>query len=285
MVTKNQNSKAMKKILVPTDFSACASAAENYAFSLAKKADAELVFLHIIITPVNWSKLNKEQEDLFPDTKKAIAEAKSKLNNLIKKANENGIFSSKLLIYNSGNVKIHEFVASEKIDLVVMGSHGQYGFKDHMLGTNTYSMLRRSKVPVVVVKEKTDKSIVKTLVVATNLREETGASFKSIEQIAEILGAKIQIVYVNTPTYFLETNDILNLGKEYLREFSNYSHEINIIDAFKEERGIIQFAENLNADGIAVITAGKSDLMQYFSPSITENLISMTDLPVISIRK
>ncbi|WP_373524446.1 universal stress protein, partial [Aquiflexum sp.] len=59
----------MNKILVPTDFSDCALAAENYAFLLAKKADAELVFLHIIITPVNWSKLNKEQEDLFPDTK------------------------------------------------------------------------------------------------------------------------------------------------------------------------------------------------------------------------
>jgi nucleotide-binding universal stress UspA family protein len=275
----------MKKILVPTDFSNCASAAENYAFSLAKKADAELVFLHIIITPVNWSKLNKEQEDLFPDTKKAIAEAKAKLNELIKKAKDKGILSSKLLIYNSGNVKIHEFVASEKIDLVVMGSHGQYGFKDHMLGTNTYSMLRRSKVPVVVIKEKTEKTALKTLVVATNLREETGTSFKSIEQIAEILGVKIHMVYVNTPTYFLETNDIHKLGREYLKEFANYSHEVTIIDAFKEERGILQFAENLNADGIAVITAGKSDLMQYFSPSITENLISMTDLPVISIKK
>jgi nucleotide-binding universal stress UspA family protein len=275
----------MKKILVPTDFSACASAAENYAFLLAKKADVELVFLHIIVTPVDWSKLNKEQENLFPDTKKAIAEAKIKLNELVKKAVQQGILASKLLIYNNGNVKIHEFVTSEKIDLVVMGSHGQYGFKDHILGTNTYSMLRRSKVPVIVVKEKTEKTKLNTLVVATNLREETGTSFRLIEKMAEALGAKIQMVYVNTPTYFLETNDIINLGKEYLREFANYGHEINVIDAFKEERGILQFAGNLNADGIAVVTAGKSDLMQYFSPSITENLISMTDLPVISIRK
>lgn len=275
----------MKKILVPTDFSACAIAAENYAFHLAKKTDAELVFLHIIITPVDWSKLNKDQEGFFPDTKKAIADAKAKLNGLVKKALEKGILASKLLIYNNGTVKIHEFVASEKIDLVVMGSHGQYGFKDHILGTNTYSMLRRSKVPVIVVKENTEKGKLNTLVVATNLREETGTSFKTIEKLAEALGAKIKMVYVNTPTYFLETNDIHNLGKEYLREFANYEHEIHVIDAFKEERGILQFAGNIGADGIAVVTAGKSDLMQYFSPSITENLISMTDLPVISIRK
>lgn len=275
----------MKKILVPTDFSACALSAENYAFLLAKKTDAEMVFLHIINTPVDWSKLSKEQEDLFPDIKKVISEAKIKLNELIHKAQGLGIRASKLLVYNNGNVKIHEFVASEHIDLVVMGSHGQYGFKDHILGTNTYSMLRRSKIPVVVVKENNAMNKLKTLIVATNLREETGLAFKSIESLAEVFGAKIKMVYVNTPTYFLETNDIQQLGKEYLKEFANYDHEIEVIDAFKEERGILQYAKNINADGIAVVTAGKSDLKQYFSPSITENLISMTDLPVISIRK
>lgn len=275
----------MKKILVPTDFSACALSAENYAFLLAKKTDAEMVFLHIINTPVDWSKLSKEQEDLFPDIKKVISEAKIKLNELIHKAQGLGIRGSKLLVYNNGNVKIHEFVASEHIDLVVMGSHGQYGFKDHILGTNTYSMLRRSKIPVVVVKENNAMDKLKTLVVATNLREETGLAFKSIETLAEVFGTKIKMVYVNTPTYFLETNDIQQLGKEFLKEFANYDHEIEVIDAFKEERGILQYAKNINADGIAVVTAGKSDLKQYFSPSITENLISMTDLPVISIRK
>jgi nucleotide-binding universal stress UspA family protein len=275
----------MKKILVPTDFSACALSAENYAFLLAKKTDAEMVFLHIINTPVDWSKLSKEQEDLFPDIKKFISEAKIKLNELIHKAQGLGIRASKLLVYNNGNVKIHEFVASEHIDLVVMGSHGQYGFKDHILGTNTYSMLRRSKIPVVVVKENNAMNKLKTLVVATNLREETGLAFKSIESLAEVFGAKIKMVYVNTPTYFLETNDIKHLGKEYLKEYANYEHDIEVIDAFKEERGILQYAKNIDAEGIAVVTAGKSDLMQYFSPSITENLISMTDLPVISIRK
>ncbi|SMD45475.1 Nucleotide-binding universal stress protein, UspA family [Aquiflexum balticum DSM 16537] len=275
----------MKKILVPTDFSACALSAENYAFFLAKKTDAEMVFLHIINTPVDWSKLSKEQENLFPDTKKAISDAKVHLNELIHKAQGQGIRSSKLLVYNNGNIKIHEFVASEHIDLVVMGSHGQYGFKDHILGTNTYSMLRRSKIPVVVVKENNTMAKLKTLVVATNLREETGHAFKSIETLAEVFGAKIKMVYVNTPTYFLETNDIKQLGREYLREYANYEHEIEVIDAFKEERGILQYAKNIDAEGIAVVTAGKSDLMQYFSPSITENLIAMTDLPVISIRK
>jgi nucleotide-binding universal stress UspA family protein len=275
----------MKKILIPTDFSTCAKAAEDYAFNLAKKIKAELVFLHIVITPVDWAKLTKEQENFFPETRAAITNAKEKLKVLLSRAESEGIDARKLLVFNDGNEKIHKYVESEHIDLVVMGSHGQYGFKEHMLGSNTYSMIRRSSVPVFVVKESNDKTAMNKLVFATNFREETGESFRSAEELAETLGAKLEILFVNTPTYFMETNDIINLGRSYLKEFGNYAYDINIIDAFKEERGIIQFAEKSKADGIAVITFGKSDLMQYFSPSITENLIAMTDLPVVSIRK
>ena len=275
----------MKKILIPTDFSTCAKAAEDYAFNLDKKIKAELVFLHIVITPVDWAKLTKEQEGFFPETRAAITHAKEKLKVLLSRAESEGINARKLLVFNDGNEKIHKYVESEHIDLVVMGSHGQYGFKEHMLGSNTYGMIRRSSVPVFVVKESNDKTAINKLVFATNFREETGSSFRSAEELAETLGAKLEILFVNTPTYFMETNDIINLGRSYLKEFGNYAYDIHIIDAFKEERGIIQFAEKSKADGIAVITFGKSDLMQYFSPSITENLIAMTDLPVVSIRK
>ncbi|MGY6743065.1 MAG: universal stress protein [Cecembia sp.] len=275
----------MKKILIPTDFSTCANAAENYGLNLAEKMQAEIIFLHIVLTPVDWTKLTKEQENLFPETKASIANAKEKLKDLIHQAEKKGISARKILVFNDGNEKIHKYVESEHIDLVVMGSHGTYGFREHLLGSNTYGMLRRSSVPVFVIKENNTKHKLDTLVFATNFREETGPSFRAAEAIAEVLGAKLKVLFVNTPTYFMETNDILLIGHEYLKEFGNYAYEIEIINAFKEERGIIQFAEKINADGLAVITSGKSDLMQYFSPSITENLIAMTDLPVISIRK
>jgi nucleotide-binding universal stress UspA family protein len=275
----------MKKILVPTDFSACAKAAEEFAFMLAKKIQAELIYIHVVITPVDWTKLKKDQENFFPETKMAIAKSKDRLNELVHEAEKAGLSARKILVYNDGNEKIHKYVVSEHIDLVVMGSHGQYGFRDHILGSNTYSMLRRSDVPVFVIKENNPKKELESLVFATNFKEETGESFKAVEMLSETLGVKLKVLFVNTPTYFMETYDIMTIGKSYFEEFGNYPYDIHIIDAFKEERGILQFAEKFKADGIALVTSGKSDLMQYFSPSVTENLIAMTDLPVISIRK
>lgn len=274
----------MKKILVPTDFSECAKNAEKYAFFLAQKIDAELVFLHVINTPVDWSKLTKEQEDFFPDAKEAIANSKKRLNELMKSAESYKIKSRKILIFNNTNEKIHRFVEDEHIDLVVMGSHGVYGFKDYILGTNTYSMIRNSKVPVIVVKKLPEILKLEKLVLATNFKEDTGATFRMVENLMEILQVKLKVLFVNTPTYFLETNDIMGIGKTFLNEFANYEHEIHIIDSFKEERGIVQFAEKIKADGIAVITYGKSDLKQYFSPSVSENLIGLTEMPVISVK-
>lgn len=274
----------MKKILVPTDFSDCANASENYAKFLAKISGAELRYLHIINTPVDWSKLSKDQEHLFPEIKVNISRAKDQLKSRIKEAEELGLKASKLLIFNNTDEKIHKYAEDENIDLVVMGSHGQYGFKDHIMGTNTYSMLRRAKVPVVIIRKEIENPKLDTLVFATNFREDTGKAFLKIENLAEQLKVKLKILYVNIPNYFLETNDILKLGKSFLKEFSNYNYDIHIIDAFSVERGILQFLESGKFDGIAVATSGKSDLAQYFSPSVTENLLSLVDGPVISIK-
>jgi nucleotide-binding universal stress UspA family protein len=274
----------MKKILVPTDFSECAKASEKYARFLAKKTGAELRYLHIINTPVDWSKLTKDQEHLFPEIMKNIANAKESLKSLIKEAEDMGISASKLLIFNNTNDKIHKYAEDENIDLVVMGSHGQYGFRDHILGTNTYSMLRRSKVPVVIIRKEIENPKLETLVFATNFQKDTGKSFAKIEQFAEDLRLKLHILYVNTPNYFKGTYDILNQGKSFLKEFSNYNYDIHIIDAFSVETGIIKFLENGEYDGVTLITEGKSDFAQYFSPSVTESLISLSEKPVISLR-
>ncbi len=59
----------MKNILVPTDFSDCAKAAEDIALEFAKKANAKIHFLHLLMTPVDWVKLSLEKEKLYPETK------------------------------------------------------------------------------------------------------------------------------------------------------------------------------------------------------------------------
>lgn len=56
-----------------------------------------------------------------------------------------------------------------------------------------------------------------TLVVSTNFRRESGATFKKVEEISEILNLQLKVLFVNTPTYFMETNDILKIGGSFFK--------------------------------------------------------------------
>lgn len=274
----------MKKILVPTDFSTYADAALQFATSIAKKHQAEVVLMHVLITPVNWSKLNKEQEKLYPETKSAINKAKEELAKRIKGVQSSGLEARSHIHYSDGKELVVNYLGMEHIDLIVMGSHGKYGFKEHVLGSNTYTILRKSGIPVFVVKENHGMTPLKKVVLATDFKAPSGKAFRDMIDVIKMMGSNPELLYVNTPSDFLEDEQIRELGEEFLKKFGPYSFPMHIYSAYRVERGIIQFAQREMADAVAVITHGRNDLQQLFSPSVVENLISYLDLPVLSLK-
>ncbi|EIM76816.1 universal stress protein [Nitritalea halalkaliphila LW7] len=274
----------MIKLVVPVDFSTFSMQAISFATPLAKKLDAKLLLLHVKSVPMHWDKLDASQRSHYAEVEAELSLAADKLEGLRKTVAEAGVQVETQLKTNSGKDKIYAFIDAEQVDLVVMGSHGNYGFKEHVLGTNTYSVLRRLQVPVLVVKEDTAESNLERICIASDLREASGPAFSRLEKILEALQVKMELLFVNTPNHFMETRDIEALAADFMKRFGQYNHTLHVIDAFKEERGIEYFVEKEGCDAVAVITSGKSDLRQYFSPSITENLIAQVSFPVLSIK-
>lgn len=60
----------MKNILVPTDFSENCTKAADLGIKMAKLFNSEIHFYHLIHTPVDWVKLDKQKEKRFPETLK-----------------------------------------------------------------------------------------------------------------------------------------------------------------------------------------------------------------------
>ena len=100
----------MNKILVPTDFSPHADAAFDYAIHLAQKQPGEVVLLHVVHTPVNWAKLSKDQERLFPETQDAIRKARAALAERVDKAKTKGITGGEQVCFSDGKDPILSFV-------------------------------------------------------------------------------------------------------------------------------------------------------------------------------
>ncbi|WP_186754229.1 universal stress protein [Echinicola salinicaeni] len=272
----------MKKILIPTDFSGCARAAERIGLEIAKKANAEIHFMHIMATGVDWVKLPLEKEDLYPEIRAQIAHAKSDLNALQAKAEKLGLQADTLLLFDKGRSEIDRQIAENKYDFIVMGSHGTSGIKD-LLGSNTQKVVRHSKSPVLVVKENLKKLAVDNLIFASSFEEDVRAPFQKIVEFTKLMKAKIHLLFVNTPFGFKETDVAMACMESFLQECPGVNCTLNIYDAFNEERGIQKFAESMSTDVIALATHGKSGFMKMISPSITENLVNHADIPILSV--
>jgi universal stress protein A len=129
---------ALKRILVPHDFSETSAAAVTYAVALARHFGAELSFLHV--GDRNYS----ETRDVSPihDALLAILSPSDRLE-------LNPAFYVKT---GFPAAEIVRFASDGDIDLIVMGTHGR-GFIGHaLMGSVAESVVRTAPCPVLTVR-------------------------------------------------------------------------------------------------------------------------------------
>ena len=146
-----------KKILVPTDFSLTSERAMSMAVRIASKYSAEIILLHVfsdfnVEEAVHWTS--------YISTDKTEAELEEKI---FKRANEElDVFIGKFPL---GDLKVRPVVLNdkphdgivdlaedEKVDLIVMGTHGRTGVSHLLLGSTAEKVVRSAACPVLTVK-------------------------------------------------------------------------------------------------------------------------------------
>jgi nucleotide-binding universal stress UspA family protein len=140
---------AIRKILVPTDFSAHADEAFRVACLLAQAVGAEVVLFHVARPPAVVS-----QDGQF------LADpARGKVANLWDRFRTIQPAETKVRVEHQMIVADHADAAHvlgilEKLgcDLIVIGSHGSSWLKHRLFGSVTEDVIRRARCPVMVVK-------------------------------------------------------------------------------------------------------------------------------------
>lgn len=147
---------SIRRILVPTDFSDCATKAVRYAAELAEKLGAELVLLHVVPDTVL----------ALPDAVMPAPAPLSELNVLME-AGKSGLANLVAALKLEGHsprqeVRIgapeHEIPAAAKdlgADLVCVGTHGREGLSRVFLGSVAEQLVRHAPCPVLTVRPDT----------------------------------------------------------------------------------------------------------------------------------
>lgn len=275
----------MKNILVTTDFSSLSNQASEYAIRIAEKANAEIHFLHIQQTLVDWVQLDKEKEKNYPQTLKEIGHAKGELKKWEKKAKKLDLTVKTFLIFDAGHQKIIDHVASYHHDFIVMASGGVSGSRfPSSMGSTAQRIIRHAAAPVLVIKDKVPNFPMKNIVFASNFEEDLKGYFDKVVDLADVMKSAIDLVYINTPYNFEDTD----VSEDKMHHFRNHcprggTCSVNIYNARNEEEGILKFAHSRQADLIAITTKGKKGFLNFMASSITESLAANADIPVLSI--
>jgi len=285
----------MKRILVPTDFSEQAGFAMDLACQIARKTKSALIVLHVLdytglfdfsagssAYPLMGNPAGLDLDQEFMES--LYRNAEEKCAKFLKEHETEDLRIVKKIKIGSAFHYITEEINEEKTDLVIMGSKGSSGFEEVLIGSNTEKVVRHAKCPVLTVKSKINVNNVNDIVFATSFKEEDSHVAEEVKKLQEVFKAKLHLVRVNTPNNFETNRVIMEKANNFIKENSITNYTINIYSDKVEEDGIIFFAQDINADLIALATHGRSGLLHLLSGSIAEDVVNHAKRPVWTFR-
>ncbi len=152
-----------KKILFATDFSDCSRGAEDSALALARALGAAVIILHVVELPPGLDPEKSIHPDpggpTLPIREYVTAADSEALRRLAAAFNAAGVEVSHCVELGPIAATIVKRVQSEHADLVIVGSHGRTGLRRVVLGSIAEQLVRKSPVPVLVVRREAEDSL------------------------------------------------------------------------------------------------------------------------------
>ncbi len=190
----------MKKILVPTDFSANSKSGVRFAIHWAVQEKLELLFVHVlhILRPTQWSDTYYEK---YAEQEKKVYTTKFEkfIRGIYDQMSVKPGKHSQIVIEGiSADNTIVDFCRNNPgIDYICISTHGVGKFK-RIFGSNTGNLITNSPVPVLAVPKAYRIADIKSAMYATDLHNYT-EEIKRIVAFVLPLKTKIDIVHFTWP--------------------------------------------------------------------------------------
>ncbi len=273
----------MKKILVPTDFSEHAEYALKVAVKIAKKNDSEIILIHMLELPSSGNDLLNTANDI-PELMLFKNAAVNKLDTLMNSSILDGVKATRIIQFELAFDGILNHVKTDNVDLIVMGSHGAKGSQEMFIGSNAEKVVRNSDVPVLVIKREEENFNADNLVFASDFSDEIKKPFANLVAFANKFDSHIHLVNINTPNNFKSTRVAQKIMDNFAADFAINKFTTHIYNDINVEKGILNFAKDINADVIGMSTHGRKGLAHFFNGSISEDLVNHAKRPVITFK-
>ncbi|MDD5757668.1 MAG: universal stress protein [Desulfobulbaceae bacterium] len=141
----------VKKILVPVDFSDNSQKVFGEATTVAQKFGAELVCIFVVQSFEDYSGFFVPHMPVIQFQEEMQVSAEKKMADFLEENLPSGLAASSKIVVGDVGEAIVAFAAQEKIDMIVMGTHGYKGLERVLFGSVAEQVVKTASCPVLTV--------------------------------------------------------------------------------------------------------------------------------------
>jgi nucleotide-binding universal stress UspA family protein len=277
----------INRILIPVDFSETGLLALKHGAFMARlfKADLYLLFVvEIIDFPFN---LNTPVLITAHDYNAIEKSATDKLESIAADLKREGVINV-ISIVTRGRVisGIKEAAETNKIDIIVMGTHGAKGFDEYFIGSNAHKTVTISPCPVITIQKHATSMGFKNIVMPIDNSLHSRQKVNMVIYIASKYGSEVHILgLINSNEDIDEKKFAIKIDSvEDVLKKARISYLRKIVKGQNLAVTAMEYSKEVNADLIVIMTEHESDLTGMFLGPFSKQIINHSSIPVMSIR-
>lgn len=280
---------SFERILIPTDFSDASQRALAYAKTIARQYQSHLFLMHVsqAINPVTppeavWIEQGATQqvEDQLEQTGAALR--------------SEGFQAESFSVTGAIEGEIASLVKANKIDLLVMGTHGRMGLDRFIFGSDAEAVMRHVHCPVLVIGPQAvpatnQKWHPKRLICATISDPNSAWIAAYAYHLSVQFQAEFMLIHVENPAEPSESEDWPRFENEFKKNLADGISSNNAVRTLLSDsipaHKIVDVAKERNADLIVIGAHTASAITSHLAPGTAPQVFMEAPCPVLTLHQ
>jgi nucleotide-binding universal stress UspA family protein len=279
---------ALRNILVATDFSPASRRAFELGSGLARQYSAKLTLLHvqppITAAPVTGSEWKLQEELSW--------EARHKLSLLATHESVRDLNVHTVLSVGAVGDEVDRVIEEQRIDLLIIGTHGAQGLEKLVLGSMAEALFRSSRVPVITVGPRTRAADLhlpfRHILFATDLSGRCLRAAQYAASLAEESDAELTLLHVlsdrqsdNDLTWKVATEEMKQLLPA---DVENWCKPLFVVREGEPAEEILRTEKETAADLIVMAVSMPNVLSDHTPWATASQVVRRAHAPVLTVR-
>ncbi|WP_343539523.1 universal stress protein [Sphingobacterium thalpophilum] len=273
----------MSKLLIPVDFSENARVAADYAAQIVQHTDDEITLFHSFTSHVN--KFANAKHLVDPTEEEAHAKMQSLVAELLQKYPS--IKISTLFANGILSESLEKQEIKESYQTVIMGTKGATGLESVLIGSNTYDVIKESRIPVLAVPKNAIKLKKDNIALLTNFKP---GELEVLKQAIPLYGKNFHLQLIHINKNELDINILDDKLKKWIEQIvvetgiEDISYIVKSPSYFAGSRenianGIHTIIRDEDIDVILITKSRKTFFQNIFTENIVKHMAFEIEVP------